>query len=127
MTEVRKSSGVLAGLLSIAFANTSFAVRGQAREGLDSPERLTEWLRGHLEPPSVVSAPDQASASREGKTNSLAGDVSELANFRALRDAIRTLIREGLDGLPADTEALAVLNRSAALAPSWPELVSTGE
>jgi predicted RNA-binding Zn ribbon-like protein len=110
--------------LSVAFANTLFAVRGHVQEGLESPERLAAWLSGHPAVLGVVAGP-RGSATASETAMVLAPAVSEgdLALFLDLRDAIRTLIRAEADAAGADAEALAVLNRSAALAPAWPELV----
>jgi predicted RNA-binding Zn ribbon-like protein len=107
------------------FANTLFAVRGQVRDGLDSPRSLAAWLGGHWAVLGAVTGPGDPAIAPGAAPVLAASAVSEndLALFVALRDAIRTLIRAEIDGAPADAAAVAVLNRSVMLAPAWPELV----
>lgn len=114
-----------AGSLSVAFANTLFAVRGHVQEGLGSREKLAAWLSGHPAVLGRVAAP-RVGAMVPGAAGVLASSAvsaGDLGVFVGLRDAIRGLIRAQIDDVPADAEALAVLNRSAAVAPAWPELV----
>jgi predicted RNA-binding Zn ribbon-like protein len=47
---------------------------------------------------------------------------ADLARLRDLRDAVRTLVVQAVDGDPPDREAVATLNRAARLAPRWPQL-----
>jgi predicted RNA-binding Zn ribbon-like protein len=95
--------------LSLEFANTSYAVRGNPREGIGSPEHLAAWLRGHAEWFATTLPADEL---RE----------PDVAPFRALRDAIRALYASVVDGRPTPAPALDELNRAAAAAPHWPAL-----
>jgi predicted RNA-binding Zn ribbon-like protein len=105
--------------LSVVFANTVYAEHGTLRDTVDTPEKLAAWLGRHRAalsaltdpvPPMTLSAVSPLS-------------VADLADFLALRDAIRVLIDTVVDEAPAAPEALAVLNRCAIRVPAWPELV----
>lgn len=117
---------------SLAFANTVFAVRGQVREGLETPERLAGWLGDHPLARSLYTGPGSGPGEPAGAVEPVGQAASEqdVARFQELRDAIRTLIRAHIDATRPDAasaKALAVVNAAAALAPSWPELVQDRE
>lgn len=104
--------------LSLRFANTHYAVRGQARDGIDTPELLRAWLAQHAGELGLTPV-----APRVDRTAVLA--------FIELREAIRELIAFTVRAPdPGDSErahvhedAVALLNRLSAGAPSWPTLV----
>jgi len=98
--------------LAIELANTYFAVRGLPQEGLATLTHLTGWLEHHRDACGTVQP----------------GTVTESdrVRFVALRDAIRAIAAAVVDQHPMPDAALAVVNASAAAAPSWPALVSDG-
>ncbi|MFG2006366.1 CGNR zinc finger domain-containing protein [Spirillospora sp. NPDC048911] len=122
--------------LGIEFGNTRYAVRGDVHEGLDRPGRLAGWLRAH------------AAAFDDGLAEAAVRDLAEadLGRFVALRDAIRALARQAVNGAVPPARALeessagasaessagafaessvgplAVVNAAAAGAPRWPRL-----
>lgn len=100
--------------LAIRFANTRYGVRSVVREGLATPQELEEWLRVNAESLADAGAPmaDQASVS-----------AAELARFVSLRDSIASLTRAVADSDPLDLTQVEQVNETAALVPSWPELL----
>jgi predicted RNA-binding Zn ribbon-like protein len=109
--------------LSVAFANTLFAVRGRLRDGLRAPAAVTGWLRDHPAA-SVGSGPMTTAGSITDPGDGLdAVSDHDLTVLVTLRDAIRSLFRSEIDAQPPDATAIAVLNKAAAMAPPWPELV----
>jgi predicted RNA-binding Zn ribbon-like protein len=98
--------------LSIQFANTRYAVRGDLREGLGTAADLADWL-------------NRSASTQPGEAVIGEGTVTE---FRTLRDAIRGLFTAAVNGEPPDPGRLDALNRASRLAPRWPELsTSDGE
>ncbi|WP_203997122.1 CGNR zinc finger domain-containing protein [Virgisporangium aurantiacum] len=97
--------------LSLRFANTRYAVRGQAHDGIGTRELLHAWLTRHADELGLTGAP------RIGRT--------DVPAFVDLRDAVRDLIAVAVDGgrAPAHDDGVALLNRLSAGAPSWPTLV----
>jgi predicted RNA-binding Zn ribbon-like protein len=89
--------------LSVEFANTRFAHRGELREGLGSVDDLLRWLRAHDLPVDERTAPAQVAAAV------------------ALRDAVRAVFTAVLAGTAPDP---APLNHAAAAAPRWPTLTT---
>ncbi|MBV6696937.1 ABATE domain-containing protein [Kitasatospora aureofaciens] len=94
--------------LAVAFANTLVAVRGKVRETLGTPDELAAWLAANTGAPEVaVGAPD-------------------LTAFRALRDAVRAVLRAYVDGEPAPAAEVERINEASAAAPRWPVLTPAG-
>ena len=100
--------------LSLRFANTRYAVRGQARDHIATPELLQAWLARHAD--ELGAAPEVVPA--------------DVPAFADLRDAVRELIAVAIpvvvlggDPAPAHEDAVALLNRLSAGAPTWPTLV----
>jgi predicted RNA-binding Zn ribbon-like protein len=100
--------------LAIRFANTRYGVRSTVREGLATPQKLEEWLRANAQSLADAGAPmaDQASVS-----------AADLARFVSLRDSIASLARAVAHSGPLDLTQVAQVNETAALVPSWPELL----
>ncbi|WP_410538781.1 CGNR zinc finger domain-containing protein [Streptomyces sp. KL2] len=100
--------------LALDLVNTTFihgGLRGSLVDALATPADLDLWLAEHAEafprePARRASAP--AAASR-------------LEEFRRLREALRELSRACVAEEPYDEQAVAVVNRAARLAVSWPE------
>lgn len=90
------------GRLAIAAANTMHAVRGQVRDGVDSPSRWQDWLENHVGPLGAgrPSSPD-------------------LDTFRRTREAVRSLLKSAALGEPPDPAAVLAVNESAARAPGY--------
>ncbi|GAY13181.1 ABATE domain-containing protein [Pseudonocardia sp. N23] len=103
MTDVSGGAPILGEPLSIELANTSYAVRGHPREGLEVPQHLGSWLR------------DVRLATADV-------DAADLAATLALRDAIRRLADATVDAEPLPADAVAVVNRHAATPARWREL-----
>jgi predicted RNA-binding Zn ribbon-like protein len=93
--------------LPIELANTVSAQDGQSRDALATPDDLAEWLRANA---SWFSEQSRAAA------------TGQLGAFRALRDAVRQLLRAAVDGHPPPQAAIQVLNRLSAQAPYCPRL-----
>jgi predicted RNA-binding Zn ribbon-like protein len=90
------------GRLAIAAANTVYAVRGQVRDGVDTPSGWQDWLEHHVGP---------LGARRPSST--------DLDTFRRMRDAVRSLLNSTAVGEPPDPAAVLAVNESAALAPAY--------
>ncbi|MEU4680449.1 CGNR zinc finger domain-containing protein [Micromonospora sp. NPDC023737] len=98
----------------IRLMNTIWAARTRRYDGLTTPGELAAWL-------TAVKQPEE----------SVVPDAADLQRFRALRDALRRLAAD----LTGDTrpyaqstdldldEAVAIVNRAAAEAPTWSQLV----
>jgi len=91
--------------LSIRFANTRYATRGQLFDGIDTSESLRNWLVQNDLPDKPASDAD-------------------IEAFVSLRDTIRDLIAQILHGPAGSAAQVALLNRLAAAAPRWPQLVA---
>ena len=93
--------------LSLRFANTRYAVRGQEHDGIGTRELRRAWLTGHA---------DERGAPRI--------DRADVSAFVDLRDAIRGLIAVAVDdrGSVPNPDDVALLNQLSAGAPSWPTL-----
>jgi predicted RNA-binding Zn ribbon-like protein len=99
--------------LAIEFANTHYAVRGQPREGIGTPAHLVGWLRDNAG--ALGFAADDAELT--GRI-----DSADVAEFRALRTAIRAIARAIVEQQTPNPHDVRMLNRAAARAPRWPEL-----
>ncbi|MQS16351.1 CGNR zinc finger domain-containing protein [Streptomyces kaniharaensis] len=97
--------------LAVAFANTLVATRGKVRDTLATPDDLTAWLAVNT---------DTADAGAPGAT---VGEA-DLARFRALRDAIRAVLRAFVDAEPAPAAEIERINEASAAAPHWPVLAA---
>ena len=93
--------------LSIRFANTRYAVRGQIHDGIGTPGQLRGWLADNAEELGIV--PPAAEP--------------DVATFGALRDAIRGLIRSAVRAVAPDVNEIGLLNSLSAVSPRWPTLV----
>ncbi|MGW2253514.1 CGNR zinc finger domain-containing protein [Kitasatospora sp. NPDC001660] len=94
--------------LAVAFANTLIAVRGKVRDTVGTPEELAAWLASEADAPG------------------LSADEADLAGFRVLRDAVRTVLRAFVDGEPAPAVEVERINEASAAAPRWPVLTADG-
>lgn len=103
----------------MAFANTVVAARGRVRDSIETPDLLAAWLT------SNAALREQGSAQAPTERVALGIPAGQVATFRAVRDAIRSLFRASIDGAPPGAADLDRLNRAASAAPSWPELTST--
>ncbi|MBN9109602.1 MAG: ABATE domain-containing protein [Pseudonocardia sp.] len=103
MTDVSGGAPLLGEPLSIELANTTYAVRGHPREGLETPQHLGTWLQ------DVRLAITDV-------------DAVELAAAVALRDAIRRLATATVDAEPLPRDAVDLVNRHAATPARWREL-----
>jgi predicted RNA-binding Zn ribbon-like protein len=98
--------------LPLELANTTHAVRGRLRDGLQTTEHLVAWLtrvRSRLQIP--LSDEDLRAV-----------DDAQLTLARDLRDCLRELARAATDGLETQAELIDRLNRHARAAPRWREL-----
>ncbi|GJF03440.1 CGNR zinc finger domain-containing protein [Pseudonocardia sp. D17] len=117
MTDVSGGAPLLGEPLSIELANTSYAVRGHLREGLENPQQLARWLHDVRLLPVVDATVVDAAA-----VDATAVDAADLAATRALRDAIRRLAAATVDARPLPAEAVDLVNRHAAAPARWREL-----
>lgn len=95
--------------LAIELANTTYAVRGDVRDGLRTTGDLAAFLDRVAD---RLPAPVPAREATE----------QALATARALRDAIRAVARSVQDGATPDPAQLDTIGEAAALAPHWNEL-----
>ncbi|MGK5450545.1 CGNR zinc finger domain-containing protein [Streptomyces radiopugnans] len=101
--------------LALDLVNTTFVhggLRGVLVDALTTPAELDLWLEEHAEAFPRESA-------RRASTPSTA---SHLEHFRRLREALRELSRACVARQPYEGRAVAVVNRAARLAVSWPEI-----
>ncbi|MFE5587941.1 ABATE domain-containing protein, partial [Kitasatospora sp. NPDC056531] len=96
--------------LAVAFANTLVATRGKVRDTLATPDDLATWLAVDTDAPQARAALGEA----------------DLTAFRALRDAIRAVLRAFVDGEPAPAAEVERINEASAAAPRWPVLAVDG-
>ncbi|MEV7025644.1 ABATE domain-containing protein [Kitasatospora sp. NPDC093558] len=94
--------------LAVAFANTLVAVRGKVRDTVGTPEELADWLASEADAPG------------------LSADEADLAAFRALRDAVRAVLRAYAEGEPVPADEVERINEASAAAPLWPVLTAAG-
>jgi predicted RNA-binding Zn ribbon-like protein len=114
---VDAATPMLGGPLPLELANTTYAVRGRLRDGLESPEHLTAWLanvRSRLATPLADA-------------DLRAADHAQLTLARDLRDCVRALASTAVDGLRPDAALVDRLNRHARAAPQWRELRWDGD
>ena len=97
---------------AIELANTAYAVRGRATDGLRTTEHLTAWLRD-LRSRLAIRLTD---TDLRGVTD------DDLRRARELRDAIRALAAAHAGGSEPDPTAVATVNHHARRAPRWREL-----
>jgi predicted RNA-binding Zn ribbon-like protein len=103
---------ILGEPLPLELANTTYAVRGRARDGLASTDGLGSWLaqiRARLD-------------IQLGYAHMLSVDAADLARARELRDCIHLLATASLNGDQPSIRAVHQLNRHARHAPQWKEL-----
>jgi predicted RNA-binding Zn ribbon-like protein len=98
--------------LPIELHNTLYATtRGERRDGIAEPAALRAWL-GAVASDLPVTAQ--------------AVDAARLADFRALRDAVRAALRATLDARPVPASARRALNDAAAACPRSTQLAADG-
>ncbi|GGM03516.1 CGNR zinc finger domain-containing protein [Dactylosporangium sucinum] len=115
MQSIRLSAGgapLLGEPPPIEFANTTFAIRGRLREGLDTTGHLAAWLRDMRTRLAVALTDDDL--------DGLTGD--DLAAAHDLRTTIRAVADAIVHGRAPDAGAVAALNGHARRAPRWREL-----
>jgi len=108
MTSADTDTQIQSEPLSIRFANTRYAIRGQHFDGIDTSEGLYGWLVQN----DLLDEP--------------ASDA-DVDAFVSLRDDVRDLIAQALNGLAGSAAQVSRLNRVAAAAPRWPQLVAGAE
>ncbi|MEO3803537.1 CGNR zinc finger domain-containing protein [Nonomuraea sp. B1E8] len=101
----------------IELGNTAYAVRGRPKDGLQSVEHLSAWLRD-MRPRLTVQLDD---ADIHGVTD------HDLHLARELRDAILTLVTATVNDRALDPDAVATLNRHTRQTPRWRELRTAPE
>jgi hypothetical protein len=99
--------------LAVKFANTLFRARGRLRDSIAGPDQLVQWLRGQA---TALGCADS------GPLVDIELTDAQAADFVALRDAVRGLIRSATEQDEAGEEDLVRLNACAAAAPYWPQL-----
>ncbi|GAB2935606.1 CGNR zinc finger domain-containing protein [Micromonospora polyrhachis] len=115
MDSVQLSAGgapLLGEPLPLELANTTYAVRSQLRDGLETVEHLAGWLRdvaGRLGTP--LRDRDLAEAG-----------TADLAVARDLRQAIRLIAQATVTGDQPPSAAIDDVNQVIRTAPSWREL-----
>ncbi|MFP8961248.1 CGNR zinc finger domain-containing protein [Streptomyces nanhaiensis] len=101
--------------LALELVNTTFVhggLRGVPVDALTTPAELDLWLEEHAE-----ALPREPARQASGPAT-----ASHLAGFRRLREALRELSRACVAEEPYGERAVAVVNRAARLAVSWPEI-----
>jgi predicted RNA-binding Zn ribbon-like protein len=83
----------------VELSNTIYAVRGNHLDGIADPASLKAWL---------AAVADQLPVDVRGV------EVDRLADFHALRTAVRDALHASVDGKPVAEPALAELNRRSA-------------
>jgi predicted RNA-binding Zn ribbon-like protein len=96
----------------IELGNTTFAVRGRIRDGLETAEHLAAWLRDMRPRLAVPLSDDDLRAVTD----------DDLLVARELRETVRSLDAAVVAGRPPDPDTVATLNRHAGRTPSWREL-----
>jgi predicted RNA-binding Zn ribbon-like protein len=99
----------------IELGNTTYAVRGHLKEGLQTVAHAAAWLRD-MRPRLAIALTD---ADVLGVTD------GDLQSMRELRDAIRSCAAATVAGGEPDPGVVEVLNRHAAKTPRWRELRTT--
>ncbi|MFJ5034988.1 CGNR zinc finger domain-containing protein [Streptomyces sp. NPDC088560] len=99
--------------LAVEFANTLFRSRGRLRDDIAATDQLAAWLQGHATALGLANG---------GPLADVELTDTQTADFLALRDAIRSLIRAATENDQAREEDLAHLNACAATAPHWVQL-----
>ena len=98
--------------LPIELHNTLYATtRGERRDGIADPAALRAWL--------AAMASDLPVAAQTV-------DAERAAEFRALRDAVRTVLRAALGGQPVPARARRALNDASAACPRSVQLAADG-
>jgi len=98
--------------LPIELHNTLYATtRGERQDGIADTAALRTWLAA-MASDLPVPAP--------------AVDAERSADFRALRDAVRTALRAALDGKPLPPRARRALNDASAACPRSLQLAADG-
>ena len=93
--------------LAIGLASTVHVADGAVVDVLESPAQLTTWLRLHADRLGAGPRPDPARA---------------LGPVRALRDALRHLLRAAVDGTAPAADDVALVNAAVRAAPHHTEL-----
>jgi predicted RNA-binding Zn ribbon-like protein len=96
----------------IELGNTTYAVRGRLKEGLETVGHLAAWLRD-MRPRLGVTLTDD---DLRGVT------ADDLALARELRDTIRALDAASSEGRLPHPDVVTTLNRHAGRTPRWREL-----
>jgi predicted RNA-binding Zn ribbon-like protein len=98
--------------LPIELGNTTYAVRGRRKDGLQTTEHLAGWLR-EVRPrlPITLTEDDLRDVTEE-----------DLRLARELRDIIRALDGAAAEGRSPDPDTVTALNRHASRTPRWREL-----
>jgi predicted RNA-binding Zn ribbon-like protein len=96
------------GPLPIELVNTLFVQDGQTVDALATPDGLADWLR--------------ANARHFADRRVRAAAIHRLDSFRALRAAVRDLLRAAVAGSPPAADSLRVLNQFSEDAPAFPRL-----
>ena len=96
----------------IELGNTTFAVRGRLKDGLETTGHLAVWLRD-MGPRLAVTLTDD---DLRGVTE------ADLRLARELRDTVRALDAAAVARRAPDPDTVAILNRHAGRTPRWREL-----
>jgi predicted RNA-binding Zn ribbon-like protein len=94
---------------SLELANTLLGTGARRVDLLDSPADLVRWLEG-IEP-EIGQAPAETGL--------------RLADFRSLREAIRSLFESAVTGDPVSPEAAEAVNAASAAVSAYPSLDAT--
>ncbi|MFE9042608.1 CGNR zinc finger domain-containing protein [Streptomyces sp. NPDC007818] len=98
--------------LPIELANATYAVRGRLVDGLQTVEHVAAWFRDNRKRFAVPLTDEDLARTGE----------RDLAEVRALRDAVRTLTGVAVRGGEAPREAVETINGQVRAAPRWREL-----
>ena len=98
--------------LPVELANTTYAVRGQLRDGLETVEQLVGWLRDVRE--RLGTPLRDADLAQAGPL--------DLAAARDLRQAVRLIAQAVVIGDQPPSAAIDTVNRVIRTAPPWREL-----
>jgi predicted RNA-binding Zn ribbon-like protein len=92
----------------VELSNTIYAVRGEQIDGITDAASLKAWL---------AAVDDRLLVDERGV------DVERLADFHALRAAVRDALHAAVDGMPVPEAALVELNRRSAKNPQSIRLI----
>jgi predicted RNA-binding Zn ribbon-like protein len=135
VTMIETSVPVRGEPLPVELMNTIWADRGEVHDTIADVDGLTAWLAAVANRADLADLTEQRPADQRPTDQGPAADQATLGEFRALRDALRSLAAAAtgderpvtaMTNVDVDT-AVDVVNTASGRAPSWRVLDGTGE